>query len=176
MTRPYYIGYFANLKHYARRTVIPASGGLWVALVIYAFYFLHFDMTKSILWGLFAVILHWLSELWHQLGHAEAARRTGYPMESIMLWCLFGASIYPSNEPELPSKIHIRRALGGPLASLLLAAVMAVVVFALRPGGPLVLNLARFVLVENIFVFSLGTLLPLGFTDGSTLRHHLRKP
>jgi hypothetical protein len=29
-----------------------------------------------------AVGLHWLSELWHQKGHARAAKRTGYPMEA----------------------------------------------------------------------------------------------
>src|SRR5262249_17011878 len=67
-------------------------------------------------WGaLVAVILHWLSEFLHHIGHALAARRTGFPMSGVRFGFLIGASVYPPTEPELPASVHIRRALGGPL-------------------------------------------------------------
>jgi hypothetical protein len=119
--------------------------------------------------SLLAVGLHWLGELWHQKGHALAARRVGYPMDGVRLWTLLGASLYPRDEPTLPADIHIQRALGGPIASFVLILIALLLLLVVRPTGGVPLLLAQFFLLENIFVFFLGAFLPLGFTDGSTL-------
>ena len=49
----------------------------------------------------------------------------------INLWGPLSSSIYPADEPPLPRSVHIRRALGGPLASLLLTLFALILVLML---------------------------------------------
>jgi hypothetical protein len=65
----------------------------------------------------------------------------------------------------------VRRALGGPVASLLLSVIAAVIALALRPLGGVYWWVALFFFLDNLLVLTLGALVPLGFTDGSTLLH-----
>ncbi|MCZ7672722.1 MAG: hypothetical protein M5U34_39195 [Chloroflexi bacterium] len=83
-----------------------------------------------------------------------------------------GHSLYPPDEPTLPGRIHIKRALGGPIVSGVLALLLAFVAIALRPIGGIPLMAASLAFFENLFVFSLGAFLPLGFTDGSAILHY----
>jgi hypothetical protein len=71
----------------------------------------------------------------------------------------------------LPATIHIRRALGGPVATLAATLLVGLGISALRPAGGLVWWLAAFFFLDGLLIFTLGALLPLGFTDGSTLMH-----
>jgi Zn-dependent protease len=126
--------------------------------------------AEAILSGIAASAIFWLSELIHQLGHAWAAGRTGYPMTGIRLWGPIGTSLYPSDEPVLPGRTHIRRALGGPMFSLIMSILTGILALALRGAeGGLIGWLALFAFIVNFFVLTLGAFLPLGFTDGSTL-------
>lgn len=127
--------------------------------------------AAAILGGLFAVLLHWGSDIVHQLGHARAARVTGHPMIGIRLWGVLSASVYPSDEGSLPASVHVRRALGGAPASLLLAVIAAGIALALRPLGGVYWWVALYFFLDNLLVLGIGSLLPLGFTDGSTLLH-----
>jgi hypothetical protein len=95
-------------------------------------------------------------------------------MIGVRFWGPLSSSLYPANEPPLPGPVHIRRALGGAPFSGLLALVAAALALLL-PGG-VVGGLLWFLFAENVLVFSLGALLPLGFTDGSTLLHWWGKP
>ena len=90
-------------------------------------------------------------------------------MMGITYWWVLAASRYPRDEPELPAEIHIRRALGGPSFSFLLALVAGVIAYLLRTNGGLTWWLALFLFLDNLLIFTIGALLPLGFTDGSTL-------
>ncbi|MCZ7672721.1 MAG: hypothetical protein M5U34_39190 [Chloroflexi bacterium] len=58
------------------------------------------DVKQALLGALLATLLHWLSEFWHHFGHAQAAKRTGYPMSGV---CAVGPlatlSIHPTNRP-----------------------------------------------------------------------------
>jgi hypothetical protein len=150
-------------------SAVIASAVLWVILVLAAVYLFNIGWIAAVFGGLLAVGLHWLGELWHQKGHAVAARRTGYPMDGVRLWFVLGASLYPRDEPEVSADVHIQRALGGPIASFILVLIAAVLLLLVSPSGGLPQLLAQFFLLENIFVFFLGAFLPLGFTDGSTL-------
>ena len=69
----------------------------------------------------------------------------------------------------LPATVHIRRALGGPAASLLVAAFSGALLLILPPGDAVLRLLVAFLFWENLLVFFLGAFVPLGFTDGSTL-------
>ena len=90
-------------------------------------------------------------------------------MTGIRLWWLLGFSLYPPDEGPLPAAVHIRRALGGPAASVLLTLVAGLIAVAVRPLGGAAWWVALFFFLDNLLVFTLGAFLPLGFTDGSTL-------
>ena len=114
------------------------------------------------------MLLHWLADLLHQAGHAIAARSTGYPMSGLRLWFLLSSGLYPLDEPELPVRTHVRRALGGPIMSLIVYhrrrcdRLLCVPQAVPTPGS-------RSLLLDNLLIFTLGAFVPLGFTDGGTL-------
>jgi len=149
-------------------TALVGSIILWLVLTVAGILLLGYSLPKAILMGFAAMILHWVADLLHQAGHALAARSTGYPICGIRLWGVLSSTVYPADEPSLPRAIHVRRALGGPLASLLIS-MLAAAALPLLNNGSWVWWLDLFFLVDNLLVFTVGSLLPLGFTDGSTL-------
>lgn len=165
------LGKFAGLMLSAEPLALVGSLLLFGVLSGVATRVLHLAVGAALMGSLVAVILHWVADIAHHLGHAWAARQTGYPMIGLRLgtWLVLGTSLYPTNEPALPAAIHIRRALGGPIGSLLLTLVAAIIVLLLRNFGGIAWWVALFFLLDNLFIFALGALLPLGFTDGSTL-------
>ncbi|MCP4544074.1 MAG: hypothetical protein GY832_43740 [Chloroflexi bacterium] len=163
------LGQIVGLQLSAMPSTIVGFVLLWILLGGAAIMLFQVPLTEAIAGSFVAVVLHYGSEIVHNLGHAWAARRTGYPMTGIRLFGVLGMSRYPRDEPPLPANIHIRRALGGPAASLLLSLVAAAIALLLRPLGGTLGLVTTFFFLENLILFALGSLLPLGFTDGSTL-------
>ena len=170
------LGRVAGLRLSARPSVVAGSLILWGVLSGVAAALLALPLGAAMAGGLIAVALQWASVLVHHLGHAWAARRTGYPMVGVQFFAVLGTSLYPPDEPPLPGAVHRRRALGGPTASLLLALAAVPFALALRRRGGLPWWLAAFLVTNNLATLSLGALLPLGFTDGSTLLRWRHKP
>lgn len=173
--RVYRLGTQAGLRLSARPSALWSALALWIVLSGVALGLLNLSPLAAILGALLAVALHWLSELFHQLGHAQAARRAGYPMIGIEFWLLLSSSLYPPSEPDLPAALHIRRALGGPIASLALTLLAGLTALALHAPGGVLWWVALFFFLDNLLVFTLGAFLPLGFTDGSTLLYWRRE-
>lgn len=119
--------------------------------------------------GILATIIHYFSELWHQLGHARAAEQTGFPMKGMTFVGPLAFSVYPKEEGLLSPDTHILRALGGPIFSFFLTLALGIVALLFRPIGGLPLFLVVFSFLDNLLVFTIGALLPLDFTDGGTL-------
>jgi hypothetical protein len=159
-------------------TVEPSALICWAALLAALFGVglgvLHMDALTALLAAAVCTALYIEGELWHQLGHAFAARRTGYPMTGITFFLVLGRSIYPADEPTLPPSVHIQRALGGPIASAL-ASLLWGVLLLLLPVGSAAWWVIAFAAVVNVGVFTLGAFMPLGFTDGSTLLRYWGK-
>ena len=174
-SKEYSLGRLAGLKLSAKRSALAGTLLMWALLGAAGSRVLKLPARAAALGGLGATLLHWLSAIVHQLGHARAAHSTGYPMVGLKMWGVLESSIYPRDEPALPAEVHIRRALGGPIASLLLTLAAAAVARALRPRGGTPWWVALFFFLDNLLVFTLGAFLPLGFTDGSTLLHWWRK-
>ena len=160
------LGRLAGLQLSALPSAVISAIGLWTLLTMLAAVVIPLPIGTAIVGGLSAAVLHYVSETLHQLGHALAAKRTGYPMTGIRFWFVLSTSIYPSDEPSLPGRIHIRRALGGPIVSVLVG-VIAGVIAAVTTG--LIGWIIAFVAFDNLVVLGLGAFLPLGFTDGSTI-------
>lgn len=154
-------------------TAVPSafvgSLGLWAISSGIAAGWLKLSLGEAIVGGWIALLIHWACEIIHQLGHARAARRAGYPMRGIRMWGVLSASIYPEDEGELPARVHVRRALGGPFISLLVSLATGIIAVLLFPFNGLARNLSLFAFADNFLVFTLGAFAPLGFTDGSTL-------
>lgn len=175
MNTVYKLGSIAGLRLSALPSTIISSVVLWVILGGVAMGLLTLSPGAAILGALVAVALHWLAVVVHQLGHALAARRTGYPMAGIEFWLLLSCSLYPKEEPALPADIHIRRALGGPIISLALSLLAGACALALHGPGGVLWWVALFFFLDNLLVLTLGACLPLGFTDGSTLLYWIRR-
>ena len=169
MNKTFRLGHLAGVKVMAKGNVVVGWLLLWLVFAGGAFWLLGFAWGTAVLAGFLATLLHYLHELWHCYSHSLAARRTGYPMSAIMYIWVLGGTLYPRDEPELPATIHIKRALGGPIGSLLLAVVMGVISLGLRPSGGLLYGLLVYGFWSNLLFFTIGAMLPLGFTDGSTV-------
>lgn len=144
----------------------------WIVFGALAFVATEGALLAAILIGLLVVILYWASELAHHLGHARAAQGTGYPMQAIKLggiWGILALSCYPPNEPVLPDSVHLRRALGGPIASLIMALIFGAFALIAR-GGPF--EWALILLFCENAIFAIQVVIPLGKlldNDGNTL-------
>ncbi|MEZ4517598.1 MAG: hypothetical protein R3C44_12485 [Chloroflexota bacterium] len=171
------LGDIQGIKVTAGRSVGPTSLVLWVVFSLLGWRVWRLSPRKAIAGGLIVTGLHFLSELWHQLGHARAARRTGFPMSGIHFWGPLASSVYPPNEPPLPDDIHIARALGGPRASIMMTVLGSVLALLTWPLRSLVGMITTLFALDNLLVFTLGALLPLpgGMeTDGRTILNHTR--
>lgn len=125
---------------------------------------------------LVGVVLYWALVTVHHLGHAWAAARTGYPMTGIEYGRLglLARSVYPDDEPKLPPGVHIQRALGGPIASGLLAVISIVLVMLTSENRSLLNWLLIQALVYNL-ILSVGALVPLPGLDGGTILYRMRQ-
>jgi len=172
MNKTLKLGSLAGLKILVKPTAIIATIVIWLVFTLIGRKVFKLTPKQALLGGFIATEIHWVSELWHHFGHAQAAKQTGYPMSGVCANGPIAASLYPPDEPTLPANIHIKRALGGPIASGILTLVMVIITIAMRPIGGAYLMVAVLALFENFFVFTIGAFLPLGFTDGSTILHY----
>lgn len=147
--------------------------GMWFGLSLAGFYFFGIAFREAILLGFVAMLSHYLLEWIHSLGHAIAAKWMGYPMIEIQfgIYGIYAKTIYPENEPELPSSTHIIRALGGPIANFILAFILFGTL-SLWHGNWYWVGL--FIFLDNL-VYVVQVFIPLGFNDASTILRELRK-
>ena len=173
----YRLGTLTGLRLSAVPLALIGSGLLLVLLGVIATAVLHLPVGQAVVGCLLAVMLHWVSTLAHHLGHAWAARRTGHPMIGIRFgtFGVLASSLYPPEEQTLPARVHIQRALGGPIGSLLFSLVAWMIALLLWRMNDALGWVGTFFFLDNLLVFTLGVFLPLGFTDGSTLLHWWRK-
>lgn len=171
MYRKFHLIRIAGIPITMTPLAVVGSMILWGVFAMLGAVLFQLDTVTAILGGLLAMILHWVGETLHQLGHAWVAARVGYPMREIRFLHVLCMSLYPRDEPELPAETHIKRALGGPPVSFAIGIIAGIVALSLRDTGGLAYALALFVAVENIFVFGFGAFLPTPFTDGGTLKY-----
>ncbi len=169
LNKKFQLGKIGGLAVWARWNTVLSFVVLWGLFAAVGAKWLGYAAGQAAWAGLLAAALHFVSEGLHHFSHAWAARRTGYPMAGMLFIWVLAMSLYPRDEPELPAAIHIRRAWGGPIGSFVIGAVLGLLAWALFPFQNMAYWLLLFASLENILVFSLGALLPLGFTDGSTL-------
>lgn len=169
------LGTLFGLRLTAKPSVLGGTALVWAVWTAVTALVFGLGWGQALLVGLGATLLHWLSEFIHQLGHTWAARGVGHPMLGIRLWGLLSTSIYPASEGDLPAGVHIRRAVGGPFFSLILSLVGGLLLFLALDPAPAWRSLLWFFFLENFFILTLQVFVPLGFNDGGTLWHWLRR-
>jgi hypothetical protein len=108
-----------------------------------------------------ALGLHWFAVLVHNYGHFFVAKRIGYPSTGLLLRLIFARVNYPDDEGELTPKIHLKRALSGPLFSLILALLAVPIALVwLIPGDGIAQFLGYWLLLDYGWVFTFGALFP----------------
>lgn len=154
--------------------LLIASLLLWLAFALLLLLFFAQPAAQALLLGAALMLMHHLGEVVHNLGHALAARRSGFPMCGVRLWGL-GTSVYPEDEPALPPRVHIQRALGGPLLSTLFGLLLLALASTSSGAAQIFLLLAG---LENVLIFGPGALTPLHLgsfeSDGATILRNLR--
>lgn len=165
----------AGLDVLAGPSAVAGTALLAVIFAAVGRYAFHHGTANAVIGGLMLALLHWVSEVVHNLGHGTAARSTGHPMAGMRLGYLFvlGVSLYPPDEPELPAAVHVRRALGGPSASAVLTVIIGVLALLLVHTSIGWVALVWF--LDNLLIFTVGAFVPVGFSDGSTLIHWMRR-
>lgn len=172
--KPIQFGKFFGLQINLLPVLFIGMISIWVILSITGYFGFDIPLGEAILLGFIGMLLHYTSELIHCCGHAIAAKSTGYPMVEIQLGFLgiFARTLYPKDEPELPSSIHIRRALGGPMINLILSIILFVILPLWQENW---YWLGLFIFLDNLIVYTLQVFLPLGFNDASTILRELLK-
>jgi Zn-dependent protease len=107
-----------------------------------------------------------ITTLFHAFGHILGGKLVGSPMDELLLTATRGVNIYHGDQTHLPSRIHLGRALGGPLFNLLVAAVLYLILPYMERGIPfdLITSLAS----TNLF-FGVFSFLPLPSVDGQVI-------
>lgn len=170
------LGRIGELEISAKRMAFVSFVAVWLVMSALGVLVAHLSFGEGIISGFVIACLHYVSELIHHLGHAGAARNTGYPMRGVRFVHVLAFSVYPKEEPDLPGRIHIRRALGGPLMSFLVTVITLLILLVAQNVGMLFYWIALCFFLDNLFVFTLGAFLPLSFTDGGTIARYWGKP
>ena len=171
MKRSFKIGDLLGLEIRTRPSALLAAILIWAIFSLVCIRIFKWKPKTAAAGGFLAMVIHFFSEGWHQLGHSQMAEQTGYPMHGMEFWGPLATSLYPENEGMLSADVHIQRALGGPIFSLALTMITGAIALALRPLGGPALILAFFTFLDNMLVFTVGALFPLSFNDGGTLLH-----
>jgi hypothetical protein len=86
--------------------------------------------------GAIVATLHFVGQFVHQMGHATAARLTGYPMKGMRFSRVFSHSEYPKGQKGLTDGQHVQRALGGVVGAFVWVLVMGAAFLATRGAAP----------------------------------------
>ena len=110
--------------------------------------------------------------LLHALGHIISGKLVGSVMNALLITATRDVNLYEGDQGSLPGRIHLGRALGGPLSNLLAAIIYLGFIPLLPPG--FAADLAASLISVNLF-FGLGGFLPLPSVDGEVIWRELRR-
>jgi hypothetical protein len=113
-----------------------------------------------------------LATLVHAIGHIASGKVVRAPMDELLITALRYVNLYDGDQSAQPRFVHIGRALGGPMANLLLAALFYSFLAHLPPGA--IRDLAGRLQSVSLFI-GLGSFLPIPSVDGEVIWRELWK-
>jgi hypothetical protein len=115
--------------------------------------------------GLLAMPVALLADIGHAMAHTISARLAGAPMDEILLSAQMPRTLYQNN--AVPPQVHILRSLGGPVFSLISAA-LSLFWRSQAARGSVSRELAEISLFGHSFIL-FASLVPLPMVDGGTI-------
>ena len=115
--------------------------------------------------GLLAMLVALPADVGHAMAHIFSAHLAGAPMDEILLSSGMPRTLYNNND-VLP-QVHIHRALGGPIFSLI-GSLLSLLWWRLSPHGSLSHDLAEVSLAGHSTIL-FGSLAPVPVVDGGTI-------
>ena len=115
--------------------------------------------------AMLAMPVAWFADVGHAMAHTVSARLAGAPMNEILLSAGMPRTLYLNN--DVPPQTHIQRSLGGPIFSLICAA-LSLLWWRYTLPESLSHDLAETSLVGHSFIL-LGSIAPLPLVDGGTI-------
>lgn len=152
---------FLDMPVSVHRSAVIGSLIMVIVLTGAAMTLAELSVREAIIAAIIALLLHWFAVLVHNYGHFVVAKRIGHPSTGLLLRLVFARVNYPDDEGELSPQIHLKRALGGPLFSLILAAlVIPLALLWLILMGGIEQFLGYWILFDYGWVFTFGAFLP----------------
>jgi Zn-dependent protease len=125
-------------------------------------------LAKTVRLGGGYALLTVASMVWHQLGQLAGGRVVGAPLSGVVVTATLAYQLYPE-EGDQPSRVHLARALGGPLAHLVLG-LAALRAWSIRRRNRILGYLASLNLA-----FAAASTAPIPTMDGGVVLRELRR-
>ena len=100
----------------------------------------------------------------HAFGHILSGKLVGSAMDELLIASTRDVNLYHGDQSQVPGRVHLGRALGGPVLNLVAAGVL----FALPVPPGWGADLVTSVVTVNLF-FGLGSFLPIRSVDGEVI-------
>lgn len=127
------------------------------------------NVATRLLYALLFALLLLFSQFFHIVGHTLGGKFVGAPMNENLIVENKIWTRYDDNSRELPRRVHLGRALGGPLLSLIIG-LIALAAWNFFGG-----YLLAFLATVNLLVVGFGILLPFPNVDGQVIWRELRR-
>ncbi len=138
------------------------AAGLVVAFVFLSYETLEARLLYGVMFGCLIVLVNFV----HIVGHTLGGKTVGAPMDEALVLDTKIWTRYIDDPPDLPRRIHLGRALGGPLMSIAVGAI-SLGVWTSIGGTPLL-----FFAIVNLLL-GLGVLFPFPSVDGEVIWREL---
>lgn len=170
--KTYDFGTLGPIRITADRSAFIGIAAVSLVMIALSFTLLRGTGLDRLMAALLATLGYYFWGLMHHVGHYLAGLYAGYPLVGIHAFAVLARDQYPVSEPTLSANIHLRRAIGGPTASILAAAV-CLFISSIAPGGILWFTFMSGFWF-NLLIFTLGALMPLPGLDGGVIRRYWR--
>ncbi len=137
--------------------------GLIIALIFLPGWSLGSRLLFGVIYGLLIKTIY----LVHDLGHVLGGKYVGAPMDEALITGTRHINIYRGPQ-DYPSRVHLSRALGGPLLNIMVG-IVGLTIWGIVGGHVLL-----FFGLGNL-LFGLGSFVPVPSVDGEVIWRELRR-
>ena len=148
---------------------LPVHAAVGVAAALLA---LDGPLAERLALGLAAGLVITAVNLLHELGHVFSARLVGGPMREVLFHGTRPLTLY-HDDADPPPRVHIGRAVGGPIMNIAVGAVLATLWASVPASGSGAFLLGWATIVS--LAFGLGSLAPVPSVDGEVIWRELRR-
>jgi len=132
---------------------------------------LHLSLPERLNQALYFTIAIEITTMIHALGHVISGKMVKSAMDELLITALRDVNRYHGEQSQIPSKVHLVRALGGPVLNIIVG-VICIFFAASIPSG-FWSNLNASMVTVNLF-FGLGGFLPIPSVDGVVIWREIK--